>query len=308
MGITQGPGCTVTLTYCDIEAGWPGLGNFSLPPGFVSYLDHHLMPYSLCIDRGDPSIPLDPDSTIADVGAYYFDQNQPQGTCNVTLAPIGAPIVLPPQGGTVWYAILIQDTPIYWNLFDVWITLQQPDGQIIPLINRPNVYLPAGGALTRTLSLYFNSSAMPGTYTVRAYVGTYPNNIEDSDFFTFVKSADAGDNLSAEPAMATITDGDLTQTVLLPTTQLPQTTKLLGNYPDPFNPTTAISFKLQAASYVSLKVYDTAGRLVATLVNGWRDAGTHEVTFDGSGLASGMYFVKMQAGEYTAVQKMMLLK
>ncbi len=64
--------------------------------------------------------------------------------------------------------------------------------------------------------------------------------------------------------------------------------------PNPFNPTTAISFKLQASSYISLKVHDTAGRLVATLVEGWREAGTNEVTFDGSKLASGIYLYRME--------------
>jgi hypothetical protein len=47
---------------------------------------------------------------------------------------------------------------------------------------------------------------------------------------------------------------------------------------------------------------------VATLVNGWREAGAHEVTFDGSALASGMYFMQMQAGDYAGMQKMVLIK
>jgi hypothetical protein len=84
-------------------------------------------------------------------------------------------------------------------------------------------------------------------------------------------------------------------------------------WPNPFNPSTVASFELRVPSRVNLKVYDTAGRLVATLADGWRGAGSHEVTFDpagasGSRLASGLYFVRMQAGEYSAVRKMMLLK
>jgi hypothetical protein len=55
-------------------------------------------------------------------------------------------------------------------------------------------------------------------------------------------------------------------------------------------------------------VYDLAGREVATLVNGWREAGSHEVTFDASHLASGLYFARIQAGDYTEVMKMMLVK
>jgi hypothetical protein len=59
---------------------------------------------------------------------------------------------------------------------------------------------------------------------------------------------------------------------------------------------------------VNLTVYDISGRKVAELVNGMRDAGSHEVTFDGSKLASGVYLYKLTAGNYTATQKMVLMK
>jgi len=84
--------------------------------------------------------------------------------------------------------------------------------------------------------------------------------------------------------------------------------RLLGVHPNPFNPTTALSYELRAASRVSLRIYDTAGREVAVLVNGWREAGGHEVTFDGSELASGVYLVRLEAGEVSQVQKLVLLK
>ncbi len=79
-------------------------------------------------------------------------------------------------------------------------------------------------------------------------------------------------------------------------------------YPNPFNPVTAISYQLSALSYVSLTVYDIQGREVAELVNCWRDAGVHEVTFDGSNLASGVYIYRMTAGSFEASGKMVLLK
>jgi hypothetical protein len=84
-------------------------------------------------------------------------------------------------------------------------------------------------------------------------------------------------------------------------------------HPNPFNASTAISYELRAASNVSLRIYDTAGRLVSTLVEGWRAAGTHEVIFDGSSLASGIYLAKLEASgsgttPITEVQKMVLLK
>lgn len=78
--------------------------------------------------------------------------------------------------------------------------------------------------------------------------------------------------------------------------------------PNPFNPATTLSFALPKASRVCLSVYDVSGRLVATLVDGWRDAGVHEVTFDGSSLASGVYIYRLQAGTYHASGKMVLMK
>ncbi|RJP74577.1 MAG: T9SS C-terminal target domain-containing protein [Candidatus Zixiibacteriota bacterium] len=78
--------------------------------------------------------------------------------------------------------------------------------------------------------------------------------------------------------------------------------------PNPFNPSTVARYELQAASYVNLRVYDTAGREVATLVDGWRVAGSHEVTFDASGLPSGLYLARLQAGDFTQTQKLVLLK
>ncbi len=83
---------------------------------------------------------------------------------------------------------------------------------------------------------------------------------------------------------------------------------LLQAYPNPFNPTATLSYELQAASLVNLSVYDVSGRLVAELVNGWREAGANQVTFDGSGLRSGVYVYWLQAGEFGATGKLVLMK
>lgn len=89
---------------------------------------------------------------------------------------------------------------------------------------------------------------------------------------------------------------------------VPSSCALYQNYPNPFNPTTAIRYHLPKDSRVTIKVYDILGREVATLVDGEESAGYHEVSFDGSRFATGVYFYKMTAGSYTAVKKLMLLK
>ena len=80
------------------------------------------------------------------------------------------------------------------------------------------------------------------------------------------------------------------------------------NYPNPFNPVTIISYQLPKTSRLTLKVYDVLGRVVATLAEGNQNAGTHEVAFDGSRLSSGVYFYRLQAGAFSDVKKLMLVK
>jgi len=78
--------------------------------------------------------------------------------------------------------------------------------------------------------------------------------------------------------------------------------------PNPFNSSAIISYTLPNTNQVSLSVYDISGRQVVELVNSIREAGTHSVTFDGSNLASGIYFYRLTAGDFIAVKKMILVK
>jgi hypothetical protein len=91
-------------------------------------------------------------------------------------------------------------------------------------------------------------------------------------------------------------------------TELPSTFKLQQNYPNPFNPSTNIRFSLPAASNVTLKVFNTAGQEVATLVEGYREAGNYEHSFDASQLASGVYYYRLKAGNFIETRKMILTK
>jgi plastocyanin len=84
--------------------------------------------------------------------------------------------------------------------------------------------------------------------------------------------------------------------------------ELSQNYPNPFNPSTTINFAIPEAATVTIKVFNTLGEEVATLVNKSMETGNHMVNFDASGLNSGMYFYKIEAGEFTQVKKMTLLK
>ncbi len=89
---------------------------------------------------------------------------------------------------------------------------------------------------------------------------------------------------------------------------VPSDYSLYQNYPNPFNPSTTIKFDLPVSDFVTIKVYDIAGREVTTIIDKKMSAGTHELKFDGSKLASGVYFYRLETPRNIEVKKMILLK
>ena len=90
--------------------------------------------------------------------------------------------------------------------------------------------------------------------------------------------------------------------------EIPSVFSLSQNFPNPFNPSSNIRYGLPLTSFVTLTVYNTLGQQVAQLVNEQQQAGYHEVVFRGDGLASGVYFYRLDAGSFTSVKKLLLLK
>jgi len=93
-----------------------------------------------------------------------------------------------------------------------------------------------------------------------------------------------------------------------PRGELPSSVVLHANYPNPFNASTEITFDLPRALQTSLKVYDVLGREVAELAGGVMNAGAHTIIYDASGLSSGVYFYRLEAGEFGETRKMVFLK
>jgi hypothetical protein len=84
--------------------------------------------------------------------------------------------------------------------------------------------------------------------------------------------------------------------------------RLEQNYPNPFNPTTVIGYRLSAISNVKLSIYDLRGKPVAILVKDRQNAGYHQVEWDASRFASGLYYYRIQAGGFVQVKKMVLIR
>jgi hypothetical protein len=232
------------------------------------------------------------------------------GQLTLDLEPVNPPIIIPVQGGSFNYTATLSCDTSNYAIFDVWTELLLPNGYAMgPLFIRPNIFLPAGRSILRTLSLYVSAWAMPGIYEFRGYLGDYPDSVYASDFFTFEKLAGNGGMSSPEPAYITLSGWGEAETVYLPDggVALPDQLELICS-PNPFNPITELGFGLPSSGHVTLKIYDLSGRAVATLLNRTLAAGNHTAIFNAEDLASGIYLAVMESDGQRALQRLVLMK
>jgi len=104
------------------------------------------------------------------------------------------------------------------------------------------------------------------------------------------------------------TDGQFEYSEIIEVDIVPAKFELFQNYPNPFNPITKIKYSVTQLSQVSLKIFNTLGEEIETLVNGEKPAGTYEIILNASNLASGVYFYQLKAGSFTETKKMILLR
>ncbi|HEX7343712.1 MAG TPA: right-handed parallel beta-helix repeat-containing protein [bacterium] len=252
--------------------------NIAGDPMFVNaYSDFHLQEGSPCIDAGDPVSPFDPDSTIADVGRYFFDQRAPDIEVPTSILDFGSvnigemaqlPLMIYNVGSDT---LQIYDITCGNPVFSTTWTPSQ--GQILPGGNlQIMVSFAPVGFQSYEDSLYIENNSEPCAVLL---VGSC-SGMSDVDERS---------------------NGDL-----------PGDFALRGPYPNPFNPTTTFCFDLPTGGYVRLAVYDIAERLVQILVSGYRAAGTYQVNFEGSGLAAGLYLYRFEAGDLRSSGKLVLMK
>jgi len=247
---------------------------------------------------------------LQDGRAYFFttrfDYAMPD--LQITLTPSGGSIVIPPGGGSFSYTALLQNnSSTAAGSGETWFDLQLPSGSIYgPVLGPVVIMLNPGTSLQRVRTQNIPGSAPAGDYQFRGHVGIHPFAVWDETSFPFSKSGvDAAGPVKdwlnyGQPFEE---NGQAARVIEIPTAFALETA-----HPNPFNPSTAISYQLPANSFVTLRVYDVGGHLVRTLVNAWREAGSHSVVFDGSGLASGVYLYRLQAGDFAATGKLILLK
>ncbi|RJP79719.1 MAG: T9SS C-terminal target domain-containing protein [Candidatus Zixiibacteriota bacterium] len=230
----------------------------------------------------------------------------PAGSLDITLTPQGAPITIPAGGGTFSFNATLSNTAGLVEFVHAWIMIRMPSGALSgPALGPLYLNLPSGASITRQRNQTIPGTYPAGSYDYIGYLGMYGGAVTDSSFFPFTKSStDDGGEFVYELSNT----GEPFDMALGGSADLPEAFTLAQNYPNPFNPSTTLSFTLPADGRVSLDVFDLQGRRVATMVDGWRVAGTHALTFDGSHLASGVYLYRLAVNGYSITRKMMLVK
>ncbi|NQS98713.1 MAG: T9SS type A sorting domain-containing protein [candidate division Zixibacteria bacterium] len=289
----------VTLLYTGFSQNVNPPGSTSPIAGGLDYAEHVVPGYSSLLSFGQGT----PDAGAA--WEMYDIGPPPVYDVTVVLTPENPPIQIPAAGGSFNFNIEMTNNDAVAATFQVWTIITLPAGGTMDVLGPYTLTLDPGAILERDRTQAVPERAPSGVYTYEANVGTYPTVIWDSDEFTFEKLADGDGAIVHDWAnWGEAFPGENLETAAV----TPVDYSLGAAYPNPFNPSATIGYYLPESNIVKLTVFDITGRDVATLVNGWVSAGSHEAVFNAHNLASGVYFYNLTVGNFTETKKMMLLK
>ena len=240
---------------------------------------------------------------IDDVEIWGLSSGAPD--MELTLTPHDPPVMIPAEGGQFTYDVT------FLNMNPVTVTAEfmaiLPNGTVYPVMTSPTMNLAAGTHQWLNLTQNVPAGAPAGTYVYQCVVTTADGqSVSDSFPFEKVEAAKAGQRVD-DWKLTGWTDGD-------GPAGKPEGFALRAAVPNPFNPMTTISFDLPHSVTVNLDIFDIAGRRVRSLVQGRvMQEGSRAVVWNGqddSGrqAATGVYFYRLQAGEFTATGRMILIK
>ncbi len=253
---------------------------------FVAFTGYSL---GLQIDQNDLLPTISPDLDVSLVGPVNLQ--------------------IPMEGGSFTYDVSIENTTTSDITADVGIQAVLPDGSLYNVLYKPNVNFPASDTIVRNgLAQAIPANAPAGIYTYRISVGPLGGSIIDSDEFTFEKLGVAFG--AHDPADWNLKGWDEeTQNNTLPAQSI-----LASAFPNPFNPITKLNFALTQPAMVELRIYDLRGQLVRTLVAGRNmPAGSYTETWQGDddlgqAVGAGVYLVQLKAGNFSATQRVTMIK
>ena len=244
-------------------------------------------------------------------GAGGFDvwliRLEGDGVLNITLTPYNPPIVIPPGGDAFAYNIAGANSGSSPAIFDAWVNIEVPGGYSFTVLGPVyDITMAAGSSIERDRTVFVPGNAPAGEYICMGMIGTYPWNVVDMDAFPFFKAGADGIWKGSE---GWICSGEPFPGEDIATEEaLPEEFALQGAFPNPFNPSTTLSYALPKVGKVSLVIYNVQGREVDRLIDGWTQAGFYQMTFDASQLSSGIYFARLTACDFHHTQKLILLR
>ena len=249
-----GGGSTIVVKYNNLWNNQINYQNFNADstniyfnPMFVNEdsLDFHLQKYSPLIDAGDPNI-LDKDSTRSDIGLYGG-----------------------PYGESYKYLDLPPRTPVNFSaLLDTNYILLKWNRNREADFSHYNLYRDT------TENFVIDSTTFVASLTDTFYLHIIPEGIDNLYFKLTAVDSQGNESEPSEELNVLLTGGINNEELTI------NNYRLFQNYPNPFNPSTRIGYRLKERGYVKLYVYDIKGELVETLVNGYQEAGYHEVVFE----------------------------
>lgn len=259
-------------------------------------------------EEWDPGVSVIGGLAQADPGDMVFvlemyGGEAPNITVNITYVS-GSPV--PASGGNLVFDIFVENLETTAVNFDGWLETAYEGGDPVTVVLRSFTDFQPGWTVNRPATWYpIPASYAAGNYTFFGKVGIHPDEAWDQSGFLFVK--EGTDYVAGFEPFAV--DGAPNPFDVIQDNQVTiDQHHILTSYPNPFNPSTMLSYKLETASKVRLSVFDVSGRVVANLVDGYRNAGSYEVTFDASNLPSGVYFARLSTADFTQTQKLMLVK
>ncbi|UCD37880.1 MAG: T9SS type A sorting domain-containing protein [Fidelibacterota bacterium] len=224
--------------------------------------------------------------------AYEFDFDVDSAFADVENIFIAAGDLIYSRDGGVNWDVPLWDFPIYDKVaIDPWSSLVTASGCAVSTVVCDNPYL--------DYSLDLGASWQPAPFTLP---GPIIAMVLPGDGHLYFAAADSG---VYRVALTTLSVDE--------TAGLPRSISLYPNYPNPFNPATTVRFKLHAAAYIDLIVYDILGREITRLVSGYQPPGYHEAIWDGSdasgrGMPSGIYIARLSTPGYSQSRKIVLLR
>ena len=218
-------------------------------------------------------------------GLYFMENVGLLYDVAISLLPIDPPIVIPSQGGRFDYVLRLENSESQALPVSVWTTITMPDGNTYGPIDSLTFNLQPG-VFSDLITQEITDSFPSGEYSFNGYVGLSSLLIYSSDSFPFTKQDTVG---VRDPGPNP--DG------------LTLTYYLAEPHPNPFNNRTRLEYIIPTAGRVDLALFDVCGRKVATLVEGDQPPGVHYMDVSLKGMASGVYFVRLKAGDWVGVRK-----